>query len=150
MEITRQRGTPYGIRRELMLSPLGMPCNPPPWGALTAIDLESGRLAWESTLGTTRGLAPLGLAFRWGSPNFGGPIVTSGGLVFIGAATDNLLRAFDLATGAELWAGELPAGGQATPMTYAVGGRQYVVIAAGGHSVLGTKIGDQVVAFALP
>ncbi len=150
VEITRQRGAPYGIRREVLLSPLGMPCNPPPWGALTAIDLQSGKPAWESTLGTTKGLVPLGLSFRWGTPNFGGPIITSGGLVFIGAATDNMLRAFDLATGAELWAGELPAGGQATPMTYAIGGRQYVVIAAGGHSALGTRIGHTVVAFALP
>lgn len=99
-----------------------------------------------------RCLRPDGLPprHRTGTPNFGGPIATSGELVFIAAATDNLLRAFDLASGAELWAGELPAGGQATPMTYAVGGRQYVVIAAGGHSVLGTKIGDAVVAFVLP
>ncbi|TWT10087.1 pyrroloquinoline quinone-dependent dehydrogenase [Reyranella sp. CPCC 100927] len=150
VEITRQRGAPYGIRREVLLSPLGMPCNPPPWGALTAIDLQSGKLAWEQTLGTTKGLVPLGLSFRWGTPNFGGPIITAGGLVFIGATTDNMLRAFDLQTGTELWTGELPAGGQATPMTYAAGGRQYVVIAAGGHSALGTRIGDTVMAFALP
>jgi quinoprotein glucose dehydrogenase len=85
-----------------------------------------------------------------GMPNMGGPMVTSGGLVFIGAATDNYLRAFDLETGSELWKGRLPAGGQATPMSYEVGGRQFVVIAAGGHARLGTKRGDYVVAFALP
>jgi quinoprotein glucose dehydrogenase len=85
-----------------------------------------------------------------GTPNLGGPIVTAGGLVFVAAALDDYLRAFDVDTGAELWKGRLPAGGQATPMTYEVNGRQYVVIAAGGHGKLGTKRGDYVVAFALP
>lgn len=145
-----QRGAPYGMIFQLLTSPLGMPCTSPPWGALSAVDLTAGTMAWDVPLGTTRDLAPMGITLRTGTPNFGGPIVTGGGLVFIGAAADNVLRAFDLRTGQELWAGELPAGGQATPMTYAVGGRQYVVIAAGGHSVLGTKLGDAVVAFALP
>jgi quinoprotein glucose dehydrogenase len=148
--ISQQQGAPYGARFDILKSPLGMPCNPPPWGALSAIDLERGAMAWDVTLGTTKEMAPLGIALRTGTPNFGGPIITSGGVVFIGAAADNLLRAFDLHSGKELWAGALPAGGQATPMTYAIGGRQYVVIAAGGHSVLGTTIGDAVVAFALP
>jgi quinoprotein glucose dehydrogenase len=85
-----------------------------------------------------------------GTPTLGGPVVTDGGLLFIGSTMDNLLRAFDVDTGAALWAGELPFGGHATPMTYAVGGRQYVVIAAGGHPVLGSTVGDAVVAFALP
>jgi quinoprotein glucose dehydrogenase len=143
------------MRRELALSPLGLPCNPPPWGALTAIDLdpdgpETSRIAWEVPLGTTSAVAPLGLAFPWGTPNFGGPLVTDGGLVFVGAAMEPLLRAFDLATGRELWAGALPAGGQAGVMTYAVGGRQYVVIAAAGHPLTGGARSDQIVAFALP
>ena len=86
----------------------------------------------------------------FGTPNFGGPISTAGGLVFIGAAMDNYLRAFDAHSGKELWKGRQPAGGQATPMTYVWKGRQYVVIAAGGHAKSGTKRGDQVVAFALP
>lgn len=149
-EVSLMRGAPYGMVREVMLSPLGLPCNKPPWGKLAAIDLESQSMAWEVTLGNSRKLAPLGLALELGTPNFGGPLVTDGGVLFIGATMDNLLRAFDAATGQELWAGELPNGGHATPMTYAVGGRQYVVIAAGGHPTLGSEIGESVVAFALP
>jgi hypothetical protein len=107
---------------------------------------------WQVPLGTVRDLAPVPVPIRWGTPNLGGPIVTGGGLVFIAAAMDNYLRAFDLETGKELWKGRLPAGAQATPMTYRLGedGRQFVVIAAGGHGRLGTDIGDSVVAFALP
>lgn len=151
-EISPQAGGPFGMRRVLMRSPLGLPCNPPPWGQLHAIDMRTGQVLWQVPLGTTRDLAP---GSQWllrntGTPNFGGPIATASGLVFIGAAMDNYLRAFDGATGRELWKGRLPAGGQATPMTYAVGGRQYVVIAAGGHSKSDTKRGDTVVAFALP
>lgn len=144
------RGAPYGVRREVLVSPIGMPCNAPPWGTIAAVDVESGKLAWEMTLGNTRKLAPFGMVLPYGTPNFGGPIVTAGGLVFVGATMDNLLRAFDANTGEELWAGDLPYGGQATPMTYAVGGRQFVVIAAGGHPTLGIPIGDTLVAFALP
>jgi quinoprotein glucose dehydrogenase len=151
-EIAPQAGTPYGMAREPILSPLGLPCGPPPWGALSAVDLRDGRLRWEAPLGTTRDLLPIPLSIGRGTPNFGGPIATAGGLVFIGAAMDNYLRAFDADTGTELWKGRLPAGGQATPMTYRVrpDGRQFVVIAAGGHGKLGTKRGDAVVAFALP
>ena len=89
------------------------------------------------------------LPLNWGVPNFGGPLVTESGLVFIGAAMDDYLRAFDVETGKELWKGRLPAGGQATPMSYVWKGRQYVAIAAGGHARAGTKIGDEVVAYAL-
>ncbi|HRO61057.1 MAG TPA: PQQ-binding-like beta-propeller repeat protein, partial [Burkholderiaceae bacterium] len=149
-EISPMRGAPYGMVREILLSPIGMPCNEPPWGALAAVDVEHGRLAWEVPLGNTRKLAPFGMAFRFGTPGFGGPIVTAGGVLFIAATMDKLLRAFDADTGEELWAGELPYGGQATPMTYAIGGRQYVVIAAGGHPSLGNEIGDALLAFALP
>jgi quinoprotein glucose dehydrogenase len=149
-EISPQRGAPWAMRRDLLLSPLGLPCNPPPWGMLTAVDLNSGTIRWESVLGTVRDLAPLPIPLAWGTPNFGGPIVTAGGVVFIGAAMDDYLRAFDAESGAELWKGRLPAGGQATPMTYVWRGRQYVVIAAGGHSRAGTRLGDSVVAFALP
>lgn len=149
-EITLMRGSPYGIIRETVFSPLGMPCNRPPWGALAAVDIETGQMAWEVTLGNTKELAPLGMAFEFGTPNFGGSLATAGGLVFIAATMDNLIRAFDADTGEELWAGDLPHGGQATPMTYAVGGRQYIVIAAGGHPNLGNEIGETLVAFALP
>jgi len=151
-EVSPQAGAPYGMIRDVVLSPLGVPCNPPPWGQLHAIDLSTGRVRWQVTLGTTRDLAPVPIPIGWGTPNMGGPIITATGLVFIGAAMDDYLRAFDLESGAELWKGRLPAGGQATPMTYRLGEdrRQYVVIAAGGHGKMGTRLGDALVAFALP
>jgi quinoprotein glucose dehydrogenase len=151
-EVSPQAGTPYGMMREVLLSPLDLPCNPPPWGRLAAVDLGTGEIRWEVNLGTTRDLAPVPIALRWGTPNMGGPITTAGGLVFIGAAMDDYLRAFDVETGEELWKGRLPAGGQATPMTYRVreGGKQFVVIAAGGNQRMGTTLGDAVVAFSLP
>jgi quinoprotein glucose dehydrogenase len=151
-EVSPQEGAPFGMMREAILSPWGLPCNPPPWGLLYAIDMHSGKVKWRVPLGTTEDLAPFSEYFigKTGTPNIGGPVVTAGGLVFIGAAMDDYLRAFDARTGEELWRGRLPAGGQATPMTYVWKGRQYVVIAAGGHSKLGTKRGDSVVAFALP
>ncbi len=144
--------TPYAVQMEPMLSPFGAPCNPPPWGTLVAIDLSSRERLWEVPLGSTRDLAPFPLWFELGVPNIGGPIVTASGLVFIGAATDNYLRAFDLASGKVLWKGRLPAGPQATPVTYRLrpDSRQFVVIAAGGHKYLGSTVGDAVVAFALP
>jgi quinoprotein glucose dehydrogenase len=117
---------------------------------LSAIDLSNGTTAWEVPLGTSRDLAPWPVWFIDGVPNMGGPVVTRSGLIFIAAATDNFLRAFDVTNGAELWRGRLPAGGQATPMTYQRDGRQYVVIAAGGHGGAGTTRGDYLVAFALP
>jgi quinoprotein glucose dehydrogenase len=152
LSLALMEGTPYVARFGVLVSPFGIPCNPPPWGALAALDLEARELRWEVTLGTTRDLAPLGIAMPWGTPGMGGPLATAGGLVFVGAALDDVLRAFDSETGEELWSGRLPAGGQATPMTYRVreGGRQFVVIAAGGHSQLRTTRGDSVVAFALP
>jgi len=103
-------------------------------------------------LGTTSDLAPFGIGIPWGTPNMGGAIVTAGGVVFIGAAMDSRLRAFDVRSGEELWSGRLPAGGQATPMTYRLrdDGKQYVVIAAGGHGSMGTRPGDSVIAYALP
>ncbi|HEY7517749.1 MAG TPA: pyrroloquinoline quinone-dependent dehydrogenase [Methylomirabilota bacterium] len=155
-EYAPMRGTPYVIRRRILLSPLGLPCTPPPFGALVAISLVTGQKVWEVPLGTTRDLFAskiwIPVAFRWGTPNLGGPVVTGGGLVFIGAAMDNYLRAFDVENGHELWRGRLPAGAQATPMTYRVAGdpRQFVVVSAGGHGRLGTTRGDAVVAFALP
>ena len=149
-EFARQTGTPYGMRRELITSPLGVPCTAPPWGTLSAVNLTTGKIQWQVPLGTSRDLAPWPMWFIDGVPNIGGSIVTAGGLVFIGAATDDFLRAFEVETGAELWRGRLPAGGQATPMTYTLGGRQYIVIAAGGHGGAGTTHGDYVVAFALP
>lgn len=151
-EQARQEGTPYVMRREIPMRafPRIVPCNPPPWGTLVAVDLANGQVKWEVPLGTMPELKEIPESAKWGSINLGGSIVTAGGLVFIAAARDNLLRAFNVETGEELWSGELPAGGQATPMTYQAGGKQFVVIAAGGHGRLPTKRGDHVVAFALP
>lgn len=144
-------GTPYAADVRTFVSPLGAPCNAPPWGVLTAVDLRAGHVLWERPLGTIRDLAPLPIPWELGVPNTGGALITAGGVVFIGAAADNYLRAFALDTGKELWRARLPAGGQATPMTYmAADGRQYIVIAAGGHAHLGTQLGDFVTAFALP
>jgi quinoprotein glucose dehydrogenase len=151
-EISRNRGAPFGMWRKTLLSPWGLPCNPPPWGQLHAVDMRDGKILWSVPLGTTEDLAPFSqyVLGKAGVPAIGGPVSTASGLVFIGAAMDNYLRAFDAKTGAELWKGRLPAGGQATPMTYMWKGKQYVVIAAGGHDDLGTKLGDQLIAFALP
>lgn len=150
-EYSSQRGTPYLMRREWLLGATSLPCNAPPWGTLAAIDTSSGAVRWEIPLGTMPELARFPAASEWGSLNLGGSIVTAGGLVFIAAARDNYLRAFDVETGKELWKATLPAGGQATPMTYQLNkkGKQYVVIAAGGHGGLATTLGDYVVAFTL-
>jgi quinoprotein glucose dehydrogenase len=144
-EISPQTGTPFGMKRDLLLSPIGVPCNPPPWGTLAAVDMKKGTIVWEVPLG---GKFPFFDAL--GLPGVGGPMITSTGLVFISAVSDDYLRAFEIETGHELWKAKLPAGGQATPMSYLWGGRQYVVIAAGGHSTQGTPPGDSIVAFALP
>jgi quinoprotein glucose dehydrogenase len=152
-DFARQSGTPYAMRREPLLSPWGLPCTAPPWGTLVSVDLRRNRIVWQVPLGSTESIGPWFAPTRnFGTPHMGGPIATAGDLVFVGAAMDSYFRAFDLETGRELWKYRLPAGGQATPMTYRAGRdhRQYVVIAAGGHGTLGTSRGDYVVAFALP
>ena len=148
-EETVEPGVPYtstGYNR--FLDPDGYPAVKPPWGTLNAIDLVRGETRWQVPLGEypelTRGGAP-----PTGTENYGGPIVTAGGLVFIAATRDEMFRAFDKATGRALWQAPLPAGGYATPSTYEVDGRQYVVVAAGGGK-MGTRSGDAYVAFALP
>ncbi|MFN0022946.1 MAG: pyrroloquinoline quinone-dependent dehydrogenase [Parvularculaceae bacterium] len=147
-EVSPQTGAAYGSLRDEILSPLGLPCTPPPWGILAAVDLSDGRIVWRRTLGTTEELAG-GLALKLGTPTLGGPAITAGGLVFIGATLDHYLRAFDVATGEELWKGSLPTVGIATPMVYEWQGRQYVAIFSGGYGNVGTELGDQLVAFAL-
>lgn len=146
-------GTPYVMRYKALLSPIGMPCNPPPWGTIAAVDANTGKIRWQVPLGTMRELAPVPLPFHWGTPTVAGPLTTASGLTFIGSSLDHTFRAFDTDTGKELWEARLPASGVATPMTYRAhkGGRQYVVICAGGHAKSGgTKLGDSVMAFALP
>lgn len=148
VELGPQRGAPFAMTRVVAMSQLGLLCNTPPWGEMVAVDLKAGRIIWRSTVGTTEDRAPLGLAFKWGTPLVNGLAVTAGGLVFTGAM-DAYLRAFDAATGTELWQGRLPVPGIANPMTYLWKGEQYVAIAAGGHSESGATIGDSMVAFRL-
>ena len=128
--------------------PSGYPAVKPPWGTLNAIDLNTGEYVWRTTLGELAELSGRGLP-PTGAENYGGPVVTAGGLIFIAASKDEMIRAFDQQTGKVLWQAKLPAGGYATPATYMARGRQYLVIACGGGK-MGTKSGDAYVAFALP
>ncbi len=145
LEYGRQNGTPYAMSRDH----LGI-CTPPPWGALTAVDLNAGAVKWQIPLGSLPQLAGQPDARAWGSFNLGGALVTASGLVFIAGTFDQQLRAIDIQTGRELWSTRLPAAAHALPMTYEAAGRQYVVIAAGGHDRLHTPMGDYVLAFTLP
>lgn len=150
-ELSRMAGTPYGMARRILTSPLGLPCTRPPWSRMVAVDLVTGTLAWSRPLGTIADLAPAPVPnLALGVPGLGGPLQTGGGLVFIGAAAENVLRALDARTGAELWQAPLPAAPIATPMTYVLDGVQYLVIAAGGHPGLTDTRGDALVAFRLP
>ena len=149
-EYNMMRGTPYVVRRRLLLAPSRLPCTPPPFGALVAIDLSTGRKKWETPLGSmTSVLAPDIATITksdWGSVNLGGPVATSGGVIVIGAALDRRLHAYDTQTGRELWHGELPASAKATPMTYTLSsGVEYVAVAVGGGGAWG--VGDYVIAF---
>jgi quinoprotein glucose dehydrogenase len=151
-----QAGAPYAIdvNAGWRLPVTGLLCKEPPYGGLRAIDLLSGKTLWDRPLGTARTNGPFGvpshLPLTIGTPNNGGAVVTAGGVIFIAATTDNLIRAVDLKTGRTLWQHVLPAGGQATPMTYEVAGKQYLVIMAGGHHFMETPVGDALVAYALP
>jgi len=151
-EIGQQKGTPYIMTRDYLFK-VGaegfVMQSKPPWGTLLSIDLNDGKKKWEVPLGFMLDPAKYPEAKKWGSLNFGGAITTAGNLVFVAASRDNYLRAFNSKTGELLWEYLLPAGGQATPMTYEINGKQYVVIAAGGHGKFLTKLGDYVIAFAL-
>ena len=152
-EFARMAGTPYGMRRALLGSPLDVPCITPPWGVLTAIDMRSGTIDWQRSVGSIQDVAPAFVPnLELGMAGIGGPIITAGGVIFMAAVMDDYLRAFDLSDGKTLWEGRLPAGGQATPMTYFLEEteKQYVVIAAGGHARIGTTAGDYLIAYALP
>ena len=149
-----QIGVPYAVARAPFLSPFGTPCIPPPWGRLVAIDLDTGKTLWDKTLGNlhANAKAPLvGKFFNWGTPNLGGTLQTASGLIFVGATMDRYFRAIDSETGEEVWRAELPFAAQSTPISYQLtpGGKQYVVIAAGGHGALGVQPGDALVAYTL-
>lgn len=144
-------GAPFAVQLSAFTSFLGLPCQAPPWGYVAGADLTTGEVVWMHKNGTVRDSSPIPLPFKMGVPNLGGPIITAGGVAFLSSTLDYYLRAYDVATGEELWKTRLPAGGQATPMTYTgADGRQYVVVAAGGHGSLGTKAGDDVIAYVLP
>ncbi len=142
-------GITYVTKMEPLLSPLGTPCTAPPWAKLTAVDMSTGQIRWEVALGSIEKLAPVPIPWELGTPGAGGPLITAGGLVFIGYTLDDKFRAFDLATGETVWKSELPAAGMATPMSYEINGEQFVVIPAGGHSMYGSTKGDSVVAYKL-
>jgi Glucose dehydrogenase len=142
-------GTPYGVVLHPFLSPIGLPCMRPPWGYMAGIDLRTMKVAWMHRNGTIRDEAPLPIPIKMGVPSLGGPLTTAGGVAFLTSTADYFIRAYDVTDGRELWEDRLPAGGQSTPMSYAVDGHQYVVTAAGGHGSFGTKLGDYVIAYAL-
>ena len=149
-----QYGVPFGVTLNAFLSPIGLPCKQPAWGYISALDLKTNKVAWKKRIGTpTDNMGfplPFKLPFNMGMPMLGGPISTAGNVLFVAATADNYLRAYNMTNGKRLWEGRLPAGGQATPMTYEVNGKQYVVISAGGHGSFGTTMGDYIVAYALP
>jgi quinoprotein glucose dehydrogenase len=149
-----QTGAPYGLYRRFLQSPSDLPCSAPPWGLLTAIDMTAGKIRWQVPLGSMQDFGGAhAQPIPSGSISLGGPIVTAGGVVFIAGTTDSYIRGFDVETGKELWKAQLPASANATPMTYrlASNGRQYLVIAAGGHpKITEEKLGDALVAFTLP
>ena len=151
MYVTMQ-GTPYTLAVGPLLSPLGIPCTAPPWGKLVAVDLAQGSIAWEAPLGSVHEMGPFPLPWHidWGTPNLGGGLVTDGGVFFIAATMDRQFRAFDVRDGRQLWAYTLPVDATATPMSYTLHGRQYVLINAGGHAMYNRGTGDYLVAFALP
>ena len=149
-DVAAQTGTPYGTRREWLLSPWGAPCTAPPWGELVAVSMLDGKVKWRVPLGSIEKSLPIKFEWNLGTPNLGGPVVTAGGVIFIAATMDSYLRAFDIETGKMLWREELPAGTQATPITYEAANRQYVAMVTGHHMWFGSPAGDDIVAYALP
>ena len=148
--VNANEGADYAVEMGPFLSPLGVPCQQPPWGTIAGADLATGEIAYQRKNGTVQDLSPIPIKFELGVPGIGGPIITKGGVAFLSAATENNFRAYDLKNGDVLWNVRIPAGGQATPMTYLNSkGEQMVVLVAGGHGSVGTKIGDYVVAYKL-
>jgi quinoprotein glucose dehydrogenase len=149
-------GTPYIFAETPFMSPLRVPCQAPPYGTMNVLDLKTRKLLWSKPLGVATNSGPFGvssrLPIRMGVPNMGGSVVTAGGLVFIGASQDRMIRAYDISNGRELWSAQLPSVAAANPMSYVSPrtGRQYVVIAAGGHYGITGPPAGAVLAFALP
>jgi len=144
-------GARYAVQLHPFYSPLKLPCQEPPWGYVSAADLTTGKKIWMHRNGTVRDLAPVPVPFEMGVPDLGGPVTTAGGVAFLSGTMDYYVRAYDVHTGEEIWKDRLPAGGQATPMSYeGSDGRQYLLVVAGGHGSTGTKAGDSVIAYALP
>jgi quinoprotein glucose dehydrogenase len=143
-------GTPYGVILHPFLSPIGLPCMRPPWGYMAGIDLRTMKIAWQRRNGTIQDRLPVPIPIKMGVPSLGGPMTTAGGVAFLTSTYDYFIRAYDVTDGRQLWQDRLPAGGQSTPMSYAVDGEQYVVTAAGGHGSFHTRTGDYVIAYSLP
>lgn len=144
-------GSPFGIEQGPLMSPSFSPCTAPPWNLLVAVDMARGEILWKVPFGRLDKLMPVPIPLNWGGPSAGGPIITATGLVFIGATPDSRVHAYDVETGQELWEYRAPTSAMATPLTYSIDGRQYVVFAAGGHSWYDSKgVDDYVLAFALP
>ena len=144
-------GAPFAIKLGPFTSPLGIPCQAPPWGYVAGADLRTGRIAWKHRNGTVRDLSPVPLPIRMGVPDLGGPVMTGGGVAFLSGSMDDYVRGYDVHDGRQLWESRLPAGGQATPMTYTgADGRQFLLVIAGGHGSTHTKAGDYVIAYAFP
>jgi quinoprotein glucose dehydrogenase len=152
MGLQPQTGTPFAVEIKPFLSPLGFPCQAPPWGYVAAVDLKTMKKVWMHKNGTTRDSAPVPIALPLGVPSLGGMATTGGGVAFLSSTLDYYIRGYDVSNGKVVWKARLPAGGQATPMSYVSDktGKQYVVVMAGGHGSLGTRMGDEMVAFALP
>ena len=147
-----QDGSPYCVTFTPLLSPFGIPCTPPPWATLAAVDLISGDILWQIPLGTTEELAPWPFYqfVSMSSITTGGPMVTASGLTFIASTSDAYMRAFDTMTGNELWKTKLPTSGNSVPMSYSHNGHQYIVVAAGGHFTFPLPSGDHLLAYRLP
>ncbi|MDH3510515.1 MAG: pyrroloquinoline quinone-dependent dehydrogenase [Gammaproteobacteria bacterium] len=144
-------GTPYALEQGPLMSPFFAPCTAPPWNMLVAVDMAEGEIKWKVPFGALDKLMPVPVPLDWGVPSAGGPIITAGGLIFIGATADSRIRAYDIDTGEELWQDMMPTSAMSSPMTYTKNGRQYVVIAAGGHSwYYPAGIDDYLLAYALP
>jgi quinoprotein glucose dehydrogenase len=144
-----QTGAPYGMRLEVARNWLGMPCWKPPFGELVALDMHTGEVKWRHPVGASQQYGFF-MPESWGSPTIGGPAVTAGGVIFIGASMDARVRAYSLATGEELWSDQAQAPAVANPAVYEYKGREYVAFVAGGNTILKDQVGDQIVVYALP